>query len=110
MKLPFSEYLAVSESKLAGYLLSEKHPIGRTKAVLFKRFGYSAEAWSIFARDLIRIARENEVTSVEKTPFGVRYVIDGVLSTPSGRPLPVRTIWFVDNDEQIAHFVTAYPR
>ena len=110
MQLPALDRLTISETKLTGYLLSDSHPIGRTKARLFKQFGYSVEDWQSLADDLASVARHNDVTSVEQSPFGVRYIIDGVLSTPSGRAPPIRTIWFLDNDEQIPHFVTAYPR
>lgn len=110
MKLPFANVVRISESKLREYLLSEKHPIGRTKARLFKQFGYAEGQWSILAEDLRAIARQNEVERVEPSPFGNRYVIDAVLHAPDGRELPIRTVWFIDNDEEIPHFVTAYPR
>lgn len=64
----------------------------------------------MLAEDLTEIALEQDVTREEKTLFGVRYVIDGVLRTPLGRELSIRTIWFIDNHGQIPHFVTAYPR
>ena len=110
MKIPDLDSLVCSQTKVTQYLLSDRHPVGRTKAILFKRFGYSVERWSILAEDLKKVARENEISAVEKSSFGVRYIVDGVLSTPGGRLLPVRTVWFIDNDEQIPHFVTAYPR
>ena len=110
MKLPQAANVHIPERKLTGYLLSEKHAIGRTKAHLFKQFGYSAKGWTVLAEALKAIALEREVTRVEETRFGIRYVIDGVLKTPVGRELPLRTVWFIDNDEQIPHFVTAYPR
>ncbi|MGH2566726.1 MAG: DUF6883 domain-containing protein [Bacteroidota bacterium] len=110
MKLPSADRAVVSKTKLTDYLLSEKHPVGRSKAIILKRFGYTSEQWQRLAEDVIHIAKNNEVTTTEESPFGLRYVIDGVLPTPSGKDLPIRTVWFIDNDEQIAHFVTAYPR
>ncbi|MEX1139691.1 MAG: DUF6883 domain-containing protein [Bacteroidota bacterium] len=110
MKLPFAYQALVSETKLTEYLLSEEHPVGRTKARIFRRFGYDREGWSVLAQDLCNLAREYEVTLEEQTPFGTRFIIDGILRTPSGRPLPIRTIWFVDNQSRIPHLVTAYPR
>jgi hypothetical protein len=51
MKLPFANSVKISESKLREYLLSDKHPIGRTKARLFNQFGYSEEQWSTKIND-----------------------------------------------------------
>jgi hypothetical protein len=45
---------------------------------------------------------------VEATPFGTRYVIEGILSTPDGRALLIRTVWFIETGQQIPRFVTAY--
>lgn len=110
MKLPFVDQLIVSETKLKDYLLSDTHPLGRTKAAILRQFGYRRDAWSVLATDLIDLVKLNEVSGQEKTQFGIRFVVDGILDTPSRRPLPLRTIWFLDNQERIPHFVTAYPR
>jgi tagatose-1,6-bisphosphate aldolase non-catalytic subunit AgaZ/GatZ len=60
--------------------------------------------------DIVEIARRNEVTRTEQSPYGVRYVIGGEVTTPTGAIRLIRTVWFIDNEEQIPHFVTAYPR
>jgi hypothetical protein len=46
---------------------------------------------------------------VEATPFGTRYVIEGIISTPDGRVPLIRAVWFIETGEQIARFVAAYP-
>ena len=110
LKLPFANLAVISETKLKHYLLSERHAVGKTKAMVFRRFGYSPDLWHILAEDLRNIALENELTLREESKFGIRFVIDGVLKTPSGRDFAVRTVWFIDNERQNPHFVTAYPR
>jgi hypothetical protein len=45
----------------------------------------------------------------EASPFGTRYVIEGIISTPDGRAPFIRAVWFIETGEQIPRFVTAYP-
>ncbi len=56
------------------------------------------------------IAERNEVAKKEESPFGTRYVIDGIFKAADGRDFQVRTVWFIDNESQIPHFITAYPK
>jgi len=72
-------------------------------------YGFSVEDWEVLAKALHRHAAENEVVKIEQTPFGTRYVVDGPLSTPSGRSVNVRVVWFVEHAETIPRLVTAYP-
>jgi hypothetical protein len=67
MRIPFVDKLHISESKIQEYLLSEKHPVGRSKADLFKQFGYSLEHWSDLSEGLKMLAQQNEVTTVEQS-------------------------------------------
>ena len=110
MKLPWADEAVISEAKFKEYLLSEEHPLGRTKAHVLKRFGYTSESWIILAKDLRTLARENDVVLIETSPFGTRFVVDGLLHTPNGRELLLRSVWFIDIYGGIPHFVTAYPR
>jgi len=72
-------------------------------------YGFSAEEWEMLVNALLRHAAENEVVKTERTPFGTRYVVDGPLSTPSGRSVNVRVVWFIEHNETIPRLVTAYP-
>ena len=110
MRLPYHDKCVVSQRKIVEYLLSDKHPVGRSKARIFRKLGYSPEDWNRCATDLKAVAERNEVTKKEESPFGTRYVIDGNLKTAEGRDFPVRTVWFIDNESQIPHFITAYPK
>ena len=56
-----------------------------------------------------RHVADNEVRDVQSTPFGVRYVIDGPLFSPSLIALNVRSVWFISRGEVIPRFVTAHP-
>jgi Domain of unknown function (DUF6883) len=109
MRLPNWQKATVPQSKIVGYLLAPGHPFGRFKAAFFDGFGFSAREPGILVSALIRHARENEVTKVEDSPFGRRYVIGGVLNAPDGRKPVVRCIWFIETGESVPQLVTAYP-
>ena len=109
MKLPNYENAVISETKVTGYLLSTKHRDGRSKAEFFTRLGFSSDAWEDLVKALLRHANENEVAKIEDSPFGTRYIIDGMLLAPDGREALVRSVWFIETGEQIPKFVTAYP-
>ncbi|HRF96703.1 MAG TPA: hypothetical protein PLZ51_15960, partial [Aggregatilineales bacterium] len=52
----------------------------------------------------------HDVTNiVSKLPFGINYVIEGMLMTPDGRNPQVRVIWTIDVNSDIPRLVSAYP-
>ena len=109
MKLPNVEAAVVPQAKITDYLLSLTHESGKGKAGFFNRFGFSLEQWEALASALLLHAADNEVAKVEDSPFGKRYVIEGDMQTPDGRVPKVRAVWFIDNEQAIPRFVTAYP-
>lgn len=109
MKLPNRESAVLPEAKLRDYLLSVSHPHGRHKAIFFGRFGFTRERWQELASALRAHAEAHEVAKVEETPLGTRYTVEGDLSTPVGRVVRVRTVWYVERGENFPRFVTAYP-
>jgi len=98
-----------SPQKLDRYLLSETHPIGRSKARFLYAFGFDQTTVNELAQALMAIAHTEEVREVLPSPHGIKYVIDGMLRTPSGMPVAVRTVWIVDTSQDRPRFVTAYP-
>ena len=40
----------------------------------------------------------------------MRYVIDGKINTPNQRNRFIRTVWFIEHEQTIPIFVTAYPQ
>ncbi|MBI1928016.1 hypothetical protein HYR99_27710 [Candidatus Poribacteria bacterium] len=109
MKLPNYEHAVVPKAKITEYLLSPTHRDGHSKAELFMRFGFSASAWEELATALLRHAADHEVSKIEGSPFGVRYVVEGILYAPDGRTPAIRSVWFIETGEHIPRFVTAYP-
>ena len=109
MKLPNYDQAVVSQVKITGILLSMTRPEKRERAKFFFDLGFSAEAWEELAQALRRHAANHSVAKVEDSTYGLQYIIDGILLTPSGETPPVRSIWFVPTGESVPRFITAYP-
>jgi len=110
LSLPFADRAEVDERKLTEYLLSPTHPVGRWKAAVFQRFGYSIEAPQVLEQDLRQVAGSGLVEETVTTPYGTKYVVDGRVTTPTGRELVLRTVGIVATGADMPRFVTAYPR
>ena len=109
MKLPYCESAVVNFDKITGYLLSTAHPNGRHKAKFFMGFGFSITVWQQLVHALIKHAEEHEVTSIESSLFGTRYIIEGGIASPDLRDPLIRAVWFVETNDKIPYLVTAYP-
>lgn len=109
MKLPDRYKLVVPRRKLTQYLLSRTHRVGKHKAAFFERRGFSTARWQELESALRSQAARHDVAKVEDSPFGTRYVIDGIIATPSGSDARIRSVWFVASGENVAQLVTAYP-
>lgn len=108
MRMPAASRAFVDASKVRDYLLSEFHPVGRSKAALFRALGYSPSGWQDLALDLRRHALENEVAATQRTPYGVKHRVRGRLAGPR-RSVVLVTVWIVLDGEDFPRFVTAFP-
>jgi hypothetical protein len=108
-QIPNREKAYVSARKLREYLLSETHAIGKAKARFFRALGFNENNLGLLELELIAIARRKSVKETVRTPFGIKYIVDGVMSTPVGTSAKVRTIWIVESNDKRPRFVTAYP-
>ena len=109
MAIPNAGQAIIDRRKLTAYLLSDRHPVGRHKARVLRALGYNAADADRLARDLRTIARTGSVEDARETPFGVRYIADGQVRSPSGRVVLLRTIWVTPKEATTPRFVTAYP-
>ena len=110
MALPNAELAAVEAEKVRDYLLSSMHPIGRFKAAVFASLGYEQAQWETLRNDLLALAKSGQSSAGQPSVYGQKYEVDGILAGPSGRSMPVRTVWIVRSAEQVPRFVTAFPR
>lgn len=109
MKLPKGDLAFIPSAKLQNYLLSVTHPVGQAKARFFREFDFDETNSSFFEKGLLLIAQTEDVVNEAVTAYGIKYVIDGELLTPSGVYVNVRTVWIVEYDQDFPRFVTAYP-
>jgi hypothetical protein len=58
---------------------------------------------------LLTLAHSAPVQDVVPSPHGVKYIIEGVLETPSGASPCIRTVWILETGETNPSFVTSYP-
>jgi hypothetical protein len=109
LKLPNNQNAEVDLRKLSDYLLSEAHPVGKSKAKYFRSFGFNSENIEMLKQGFIAIARTEDVKEAISSPHGVKYVLDGSLQTPARVFIKLRTIWIIDKGVEIPRFITAYP-
>ena len=109
MHLPYIEEAFVPEPKLSGYLLAIDHASGRSKALFLNRLGFRQDQPDVLRRALLQHAADNAVSSVQSTPFGAKYLIEGRIAGPTGTAAAIRSVWFVETGERNPRFVTAYP-
>ena len=58
---------------------------------------------------LLKHAADHEIARIVTTPHGVKYIVDGELTTPDGRRPNVRTVWLIEAGATTARLITAYP-
>lgn|SRR5574341_166069 len=108
-RLPHSDKAIIDETKIRDYVLSSSHPVGRFKAAVFLRMGYTQENWRQLVDDIRQFHLLSDADAVEKTAYGQKYAITGRLKGPNGQTATLRSIWIVRNEEQAPRFVTIYP-
>jgi len=109
MLLPNRDKAHIPPSKLVNYLLSETHSVGKSKAKFFRAFGFNETNVALLEHSLLHIAQTETVADVVQSPYGKKYILDGLLETPSGTFVGVRTVWMVQTGDARPRFVTAYP-
>jgi len=109
MKLPSASHARIDERKVRGYLLSPTHPIGRSKARVFRALGFDQSNAHAFITEIRRIAIEGEVWAQKDTQFGRIYTVPGERSGPAGTT-QVLTVWIEEPGEPDLRLVTVWPR
>ena len=82
---------------------------GKAKAKFFMGWGFSLEKRNLLSQSLLQHPVEHEVIKIESNDFGKKYIVECGLTTPNGYSSCIRSIWIIDNGENIPRLVTAYP-
>jgi hypothetical protein len=109
VNLPNSQDAVIPLPKLQDYLLDPEHPQGGGKAVFFLAMGFHPDRWQFLADALRDLIRQTPITQTVAGRHGTKYIVEGNLMTPAGRPVRVRTVWIIEPGESNPRFVTAYP-
>lgn len=109
MKLPNSKNTQIPKEKITKYILSEIHPVGRSKAKFFRELGFDEENIELLIKVFKNIAQKEDVVEVRKSIYGINYSINGTVKTPNGKIVKITTIWFIEIGNKTPRFVTAYP-
>lgn len=109
MSIPHADRAAIDPAKIRDYLLSPTHPIGHSKAQVFRRLGYEASKWTRLRDDLRGLLLRTDVVTQVPSPYGAKYVATGILEGPNGRTMLLTTVWIVTSGETVPRLVTAYP-
>lgn len=59
--------------------------------------------------DLLSVPAHGELVTKSETRFGHKFVVDGVVQSPGGRMIGLRTVWITDGPDEAPRLVTAYP-
>lgn len=109
MFLPNKEQAIISAEKLKNYLLSDSHPIGRTKATFFRSLGFSATNLSEFDKAIRDLIQTESVQKTLSSAYGTKYIINGMLRGSAQQTHLIRTVWIIEDEENFPRLVTAYP-
>ncbi|OGY25473.1 MAG: hypothetical protein A2Z11_03530 [Candidatus Woykebacteria bacterium RBG_16_43_9] len=109
MKLPNSERAYVPKQKLTEYLLSETHAVGKFKARFFRKLGFGEANAHLLQKEIINIARSQEIKESIPSNYGTKYIVDGDIKTTIGESVKIRTVWIIEKDQTQPNFITAYP-
>jgi hypothetical protein len=107
-RLPNAGMAIIEAEKLHGYILSPIHPVGRFKAVFFRRLGYSAENWQEFDQQLRELILSHDAAEIEETRFGKKFVVKGPFVGQSGEVVQIVTVGVILKNENVPRFITAY--
>jgi len=109
MQLPNRLQAYIPSEKLHAYLLSETHAVGKAKATFSRALGFNETNAHLLEHGLLTLAHSAPVQEIVPSPHGVKYIIEGVIATPSGTAPRIRTVWILETGEENPRLVTAYP-
>ena len=108
-RLPGFHHAQIDRSKLSEYLLSDVHPVGRSKELFFRLQGYSRRDPARLEQDLRDLIGRTDAVLAGSSEYGTKYLVSGSLDSPAGRSPRILSIWIVLTGERRPRFVTAYP-
>ena len=109
MKLPNADKAIIPPEKLHDYVLSKSHPVGKFKAEFFQSLGYTSNDWPQLEADIRSIIDANDATAGEKTEYGQKFEVRGIITGSNLQTVEIVTAWIILNGDYNPRFITAYP-
>ena len=110
MRMPNAEMAVVDLRKLRDYCLSEQHPRGRHKALVFEAtLGLTAGDAPKLQELLLVAATSRDAVPTERDAYGQRYMIDVTVLGIAGR-VTIRSSWIVRVGENFPRLTTCFVR
>lgn len=110
-KLPNCQDAYIPIEKITQYLMNLNHSHGKGKAMFFHHVGYSEGHYDQLRHDLILFACKGDIEAQTPHQDGTKYVVTGDFTAPNHRTYSLKTIWVIDETENISRprLITAYP-
>ena len=109
MLIPEAGQAQIPDEKLEKYLLSDSHPVGKSKSIFFRGLGFSIDNIEEFEKAIRAIILQELIQQTVSTSYGIKYVVDGILMGKGQLSSPVRTVW-IREAESNPRLVTVYPK
>ncbi len=108
MLLPNAQSAYIPDEKLYDYCLSESHPVGKHKALVFKEvLGITIENAEVLQKAIMQAILEKEAIFQKATKFGTLYIVDFELVNEE-RSAIVRSAWVIPNDDSRPRMTSCY--
>jgi hypothetical protein len=108
-KLPNVQSAYVDDAKLTDYIFNQLSSQGAPKGKFLSLIGFDPADLDSARDALLKHAQDNDVSSIETSSYGVKYRVDGPITSPTGRVAHIRTVWHIDAGRFDPRFVTFKP-
>ena|SRR5437016_5136595 len=106
--LPNYQRAVIPRIKVEGYVLDPTHPVGKHKAIVFKRaLGFEQSDWEMLRDSISAELPYNEAIIGKTDRYGARYNVTMSITGRNGRTVDVLTAWIVEDGTDYPSFVTA---
>ena len=103
-----AERAVIDRRKLADYCLDPTHPVGRHKAVVFRRaLGFTEEDADTLYELLLRAIAVYAASVDRLDEFGQRYFVDFPVTTPVNSAV-LRSAWIIRSGEDFPRLTTCF--
>lgn len=108
MLLLNAKHAYIPDEKLYDYALSETHPVGKHKAIVFRKvLGLTIEDAEFLRQVILEKVLVQEAVYEKTTHFGELYTVDFLLEMKE-RSAIIRTAWIILKEENIPRLTSCY--